>query len=190
MKLIYRKHLKIPALIWIGCFALFLFVYILVLAPQKKAQKNIEKQLTEIKQIYDSTKEAALQKTQIQMKEQIEQLRNRLNDFVIESDDSANLTLDISQIASEKKLDSFMIKTRESRENPAITACKHITEDRIDIGFNAGFNQFAAFLNALERHQPVVFIDTFSITRSKQDNSGHKVNMNLAVFAKKWQEKS
>jgi Tfp pilus assembly protein PilO len=113
-----------------------------------------------------------------------------LNDFVIESDDSANLTLDISQIASEKKLDSFMIKTKENRENSAIPDCKYITEDRIDIGFNAGFNQFAAFLNALERHQPVVFIDTFSIARSKQDDSGHKVNMNLAVFARKWQEKS
>ncbi|KPJ66765.1 MAG: hypothetical protein AMJ43_07095 [Coxiella sp. DG_40] len=190
MKSIYNKHLKTLALIWIGCFVLSIFVYILVLAPQKKTQKNIEKQLTEIKQIYDSTKEAAQQKNQIQMKEQIEQLRSRLNDFVIESDDSANLTLDISQIASEKKLDSFMIKTKESRENSAIPDCKHITEDRIDIGFNAGFNQFAAFLNALERHQPVVFIDTFSITRSKQDGLGHKVNMNLAVFARKWQEKS
>lgn len=190
MKLIYRKHLKIPALIWIGCFVLSLSVYILVLAPQKKAQKNIEKQLTEIKQIYDSTKEAAQQKTQLRMKEQIEQLQSRLNDFVIESDDSANLTLDISQIASGKKLDSFMIKTREIKERSAISDYKHITEDRIDIGFNAGFNQFAAFLNALERHHPVVFIDTFSIIRSKQDSSGHKVNMNLAVLAGKRQEKS
>ena len=115
-------------------------------------------------------------------------MRNRLNDFVTDFDDSANLTLDISQIASKKELGSFRIKTKEKRGGSAIPNRNYICEDNIDIGFTAGFNQFAAFLNTLERHRPVVFVDKFTITRSKENNSAHKVNMNLVVFVGKRQE--
>jgi len=66
--------------------------------------------------------------------------------------------------------------------------CDYIYENYIDISFNAGFSQFAALLNALERHWPVVFVDKFTITRSRQDNLERPVTMNLTVFVKKKQE--
>ena len=187
MKSIYRKYFTTVALIWTGCFVLFLFVYVLVLAPQRKSKKQIEKQLAERKQVYNSALKAAQEKTKIRLNEQIEHLRSGLKDFVIDFGDSANLTFDISQIASEKKVDSFSIRTKDDRGNRAIPKCNYIRESHIDISFTGGFSQFATFLNALERRRPVIFVDKFAITRSDEGDSDHRVSMSLAIFVKKRQ---
>lgn len=187
MKPIYKKYLTTAALTWAGCFILFLFVNMLILAPQRKSKEQIEKQLAEKKQEYDYAIKAAQEETKIQLNEQIENLRDELKGSVINSEDSADLVFDISQIANEKGLAAFSIKAKDDRTGAGleIPNCSHICENHIDISFTAGFNQFAAFLNALERHRPVIFIDSFKITRSIQGDSGHQIDMSLAVFVRK-----
>ncbi len=181
-----KKYLTTAALIWAGCFTLFLFVYMIVLSPQKKSKKQVENQLKQKEQTYNSALNATKEETRIWLNEQIENLRSKLKGFVIDFEDSANLTFDISQIASEKKLDSFSIKGKDAGTNSV--DFMYLSENRIDVSFSAAFNQFATFLNALERHWPVIFVDGFKITRSRQNDSGHKVNMNLAIFVRKPQE--
>ena len=188
MKPIYREYFIRAALVWAGCFVLFFLVHMLVLAPQKRSKKQIEKQLAEKKQMYNSVLKATQKESRIQLSRQIEYLRSKLEDFVIDFEDSANLTFDISQIADEKKVASFSIKPKDRREAPAMANCNYISENYIEIGFAAGFNQFATFLNALERHRPVVFVDGFTITRSDRNKSDNQVDMNLAVFVRKRQD--
>jgi Tfp pilus assembly protein PilO len=161
----------------------------IALAPQQKSQKQVENQLAEIKQTYDSAAKASLEETKTRQKEEIKNLQNKLKDFTVDFEDSANLTFDISQIANEKKVGSFSIKMQEGIKGAAArTDLKHLQENQININFEGDFNQFASFLNALERNQPVVFVDNFKITRSQRDDSGHKVNMKLAVFVRKQQD--
>jgi Tfp pilus assembly protein PilO len=158
----------------------------IVLAPQKKTRKQFENRLAEKEKIYNSALKATEEETKIFLNEQIENLRKKLNSFVINSEDSANLTFDISQIANDKKLDSFSIKGKD----PGISAAgfKYLRENQIDVAFTAAFNQFATFINALERHWPIIFVDNFKITRSRRNEQGHKVNMGLAVFVRKQQD--
>lgn len=184
----YRKHFTTVALVWAGSLILSLFAYMIVLAPQRKSKKQVENHLAETKQMYDSAIKSTQEETKIRLNEEIENLQDRLKDFVIEFEDSANLIFDISRIANEKKVDSFSIKTQEDYRGSTGVELKHLCENRINLSFAGSFNQFATFLNTLERHRPVVFVDNFKITRSKQGNSGHKVNMNLAVFMRKRQD--
>jgi len=183
----YRKHFTTVALIWAGSLILFFLAYMIVLAPQQKSKKQVENQLAETKQTHDSAIKAGQEESKIKLNEEIENLRNKLKDFVVDFEDSANLIFDISQIATEKKVDSFSIKGQEDRRGSTGLDLKHLREHRIDINFAGGFNQFATFLNALERHQPVVFVDNFKVTRSARGDSSHKVNMKLAVFVRKRQ---
>ena len=183
----HKKYLTTAGLIWAACFAVFLLAYILVLGPQKKHEKRLENKLVERKQVYESAQKAAQKETKIRLNEQIERLQTRLEDFVIDFEGSANLTFDISQIANEKKVASFSIKSKDGRGTSTISEAKYIRENHIVISFIGGFNQFATFLNALERHRPVLFVDKFAITRSGQDDSGYQVSLNVAAFVKKQQ---
>jgi hypothetical protein len=155
------------------------------MSPQRKNRKQLEKQLDGKKQMYESAIKAAQTETQAKLNEEIEQLRNRLRDFAVDSEDSTNLTFDISQIAAEKAVSSFNISSKKEGSNAQKK--KNIYESYIYIGFSAmDFRQFAILLNALERHKPVIFVDKFSITRSRS-SSGYPVKMNLAVFVRKAQ---
>ena len=181
----HKKYLTTAGILWAACFAVFLLAYILVLGPQKNLEKRVENKLTERKQVYESALRAARKETKIRLNEQIERLQSRMEDFVIDFEDSANLTFDISQIANEKKVASFSIKSKDTRGPSKKSEAKYIRENHIVISFIGGFNQFAAFLNALERHRPVLFVDKFSITRSGQDDSAFQVSLNVAAFVKK-----
>ena len=76
MKSIYRKYFAIAALVWAGCFILFLFVYMFVLAPQKRSKEHFEKQFAEKKQIYNSAQKRRSRKLKSNWK-------NKLSIYVI-----------------------------------------------------------------------------------------------------------
>jgi lipopolysaccharide export LptBFGC system permease protein LptF len=192
MNSVYGKYFTKVALIWAGCLALFFFIYILTLAPLKGIREQLERRLEEKKRMYDSALKASQKETRIQLDEQIQQLRNKLKDLVIDFEDSANITFDISQIASGKAVTSFNIETKKDKKDSDKSKAKsdkYISESCIDISFSTtDFNQFAALLNALERHQPVIFVDRFTITRASRGSPEHQVKMNLAVFVRKTQD--
>lgn len=184
----YKKHLATLALAWAGCFIVLFFVYLLMLAPQQKTKKNMEDELARINQEYQSALNATQDETKIQLKKEAEQLQGKLKDFLIDFEDSANLTFDISQIAREKRLDSFSIKSKSGGVS-SIPKCNYIGENHIVISFTGRFEQFTAFLNALERHRPVVFVDEFRVSRTNdRKETGHRISMSVAVFVRK-QEK-
>lgn len=190
MKLAYKKYFMTTALIWASCFIVFVFAYMLVLAPQNESKKEVEEQLSKKMQVYSSALQAAQEETKTRLNKQIEDLRDTLKEFVVDFEGSANLTFEISQIAKERRITPSTIEvSQEVRGGSVIPDCKYISENRIDISFLAtNFNQFAVFLNALERHRPVIFVDSFKIIRAEKRDSGHRVEMSLSVFVRKRQE--
>ena len=185
MKLSYKKYLKTASVVWGVCLVLLAAAYYFLVSPQKEVVDRFERTIAEKKQLHETAVHAAQEKTKALHAQEIEQLERRLADFVVDPAESANLTLDISQAAGEKNLKSLSIegKGKAASLGVEIPGCKRIFEDYINISFTAGFHEFAGFLNSLERHRPVVFVDTFKIVRSSEENNkGHSVEMDLAVF--------
>lgn len=184
----HRKYLLASGIIWAACFVIFMLAYMLIVRPQKISTKLIEDKLAEKKQLYKSALNAAREETRVQLKEQIESLKNRLKDFVVDFEDSANLTFDLSQIAEEKRIASFGSKVKNNRGLMTNVDYKYIRENHINISFIGDFIQFATFLNTLERHRPVIFVDKFTITRSGREDSGYQISLNVTAFVKKQQD--
>lgn len=174
--------------IWACCFVFFLIIYMIVLTPQAKSKKMIKKQLIEKRLLFEQAQEITQKRTRLKLNQQIDNLRDELRDYVIDFDDITDVTFDISQIANEKKVNSFNIKSRKRSDNVSKDGNKYISVNNFDVSFTSGFVQFATLLNTLERHRPVIFVDKFRITRSEKDNSEHQVDMNLAVFVRKRKE--
>ena len=185
MKSIYRKYFKIGILFWAICFIALLLSYLLVLAPQERLRRMTESKLADTKRLAQSARDAAEERNKNLLLEQLSNSGDRLQDFVVEQEDAANLTFDIGRISSEVKLNSFSSIFTGSDGTIKTDNYKHIIARQISVNFNSSFNKFAIFLNRLERSRPVIFIDTFSITRSAESDSGHKVDMKLAVLVGK-----
>lgn len=186
---IHKRYLLTSGVVWAVCFVIFIFAYVIIIGPQKNAKKLLESKLGEVRQDYEFALRAAEEETKKQLNEQIGSLYGKLNDFVADFEDSANLTFDLSQIAEEKKLTSFGSKVKSNRDIKKKEDYKFIGENRINITFNGNFNQFATFLNALERHRPVIFVEKFVISRpSGHKDSGYQVNLYVTAFVRKQSE--
>lgn len=181
METIYKKYIKNIILIWSGCLVLFILAYLFIIIPQKEAWKQIDEKFAEAGKTYEMAKNLTKEEGRNRLNQQLEELRENAKSWVIDRD-SAALTFEIKKIADDKKLGSFSNKTKNNVEIPG---SKYICEHNIYVTFTSGFNHFAEFINALERYRPVIFVDKFFITRSKDNNAGHEVSASLAVFVVK-----
>ena len=183
--LAYKKQLMTVAMTWACCFIVFLLAYLFVLAPQFKNRKNVEDELAMAKQDYSFAMRATQAEPINQLKKEIELLQDQASDFIIEFEDLANLTFDISKRATDKSLNPFSIKNKYGKISK-IPDCEYIGENEIDINFTCNFEQFTSFLSDMERHQPIVFVDDFILSRPRgRKKQGLSVNMNVSVFIRK-----
>jgi Tfp pilus assembly protein PilO len=191
----YKTYLKRAGIVSMLSLILCLLAYVLVLRPQNNSKKRLERNLEEQKQTYTVAQEAATEENRIQLNEHIKRLQDQLRDFVTDSEELTDLTFDISQIANGANLTSFSVTPRVKRSGgrrgtmTEKSKNRAINENLIDIKFTAGFRQFAAFMNALERHHPVLFIDEFTITRSSQNESVYQATLDVTAFVRKQQDK-
>ena len=175
-------------IIWAACLVLFVLIYFLSLGPQNRAKKRLESELNQKKQKYEFAQNASKEETKIRLYEQIEDLSNKLDIFVIDYEESANLSFDISQIASDKKVSSLIVENDNKKTASAVSDSNNIFESYISVKFVGGFKQFAAFLNALERNKPVLFVKEFTISPANQNVSAYQVKLDVAAFVRKRQD--
>lgn len=185
MKVVYARHLKTAILVWAACLMPLLLFHLLVLAPQEKLRMQTEELFTQTKRMAQAAKEAARRENQIKLQELVTHLDDTLKNFVFEEEDTANLTFDIDRISNDIKLDASSITATGSAGIVEIENCNHLSAKYVNVNFTSTFNKFAAFLNALEKNRPVIFIDKFEIIRSRDSNSEHTVDMKLAVLVAK-----
>ena len=185
MNSIYRKYFKIGIVFWVICFFILLLSYLCVLTPQDKLRRMTERKLNDTKNLAQSAREAAQEKNKAKLIELLTNSGKELKDFVVDQENASNLTLDLGRISSDVRLSAFSSIFAGSEGATKADVFKHINPKQISVNFNSSFNKFAVFLNTLERRRPVIFVDTFSITRSGESESGHKVDMKLAVLVGK-----
>jgi len=172
-------------LVWTASLVVFVLVYFFIFAPQVKIKSQLVNEANEKKQIYEASINAANEDAKKKLADELDALKTRLNDYAVESEDSANLTFDISRIAADKQLSDFTVKTVDPIKETGKLGVKNLQENGIGVSFSSDFRQFAFFLNALERHRPVVFIDRFKVSRQDKNEGSNAVDMSISIFVKK-----
>jgi Tfp pilus assembly protein PilO len=186
MKSMYRGYVKAGVFLWAACFIGFFLFYLIALGPQEKFRRQSESKLAEVQRLAQTATDAADKQNKTRLTEQVREAEQTLQRFVTAEKSIDNLTLDIREIPSRAALNAFSISTGSSESDLKIDNCEHIVGQQLSVSFTSSFNQFATFLNALEMSRPVVFIDAFSVARSKQGApSKQQVDMTLAVLVSK-----
>ena len=181
----YRKYILTMGIVWTASFIVFALVYYVVIAPQLKVKNQLLKESTEKKQLFESALSAANEDNKKKLAGEVEELKTRLFGYVSEYEESANLTFTISRIAADKQVSDFTVKTSEQGGAQDALASNNLQENHIEVAFASNFLQFASFLNTIERHQPVVFVDRFKVQRDNQGGASNRVDMSLSFFVRK-----
>ncbi|OQA92845.1 MAG: hypothetical protein BWY26_00003 [Elusimicrobia bacterium ADurb.Bin231] len=186
MKTNIQNYYRTVFFICVLCSFLLLAAYLVILRPAQKKCYSLEKKLEEKKQLYEIIVQMEQKHTMDNFKRELVKLRMGLDMYVIEPKRMPDLIFGISRMANEKKVESFDIRGIEVNKGASSSKSKYITEDYIDVSFVTGFPNFALILNSLERNEPLVFIDKFSMIRNDDTKpASGKVKMNLVVFVSK-----
>jgi hypothetical protein len=180
-----NRYLAIVAMAWVPCLAAGVAFCLLTLRPVMLRAKQLQTQLEEAKQQYAVAQAAAKKEDQARMIEAVERLRSRVADFAVALEAAPDLVLEIAQLARDTGVESFAMRPRNTQGLDTLPDCDRIGEKRIDVSFAAPFHGFAALLNALERHHPVLFVESFLISHSRLQSSEPQINMELAVMVEK-----
>jgi hypothetical protein len=180
-----NRYFLVLAVAWGPCLLVAAACYALILRPQLDCRKDLEANIASSKERYARAVEAAKEKDQSRLTGQVESLHRRIGDFVVSLEEAPDLSFKISELAKEAKLASFGMRPANKSGSDALPNFERIGEKRVALTFSAGFRRFAAFLNTLERHHPVLFVETFALSRPMDKDSEPQGNMELAVLVEK-----
>ena len=178
------------ALIWLGCFAVLFLVYALILIPQEEKLVELAGQRKGREIEYKTLRKNTSDRELARLRAELERLQNSLQTYIIDYDQIGRRIFEINQLVSGTQVGSFTNKGRVTETYRNLPNCYFLGEIPFKIEFTASFTLFARVVNLLERHNPVVFIDQFDITRSKSDALNHPVRMNLSFLVKLPREES
>lgn len=167
-KSLLQKYGLALAGVWGVWLAITVLLYSLVLGPQGKLMATLQQTMQTASEDYELAQRARRPETKLRIQERLENATQNLNQFVIGADAASKLTVLISQLAAQQKLADFSVKTREMTPTLDEQNKSGIAEAWLELTFSGPFSQCAAYINALERNQPVIFIESAEIQRNTQ----------------------
>ena len=185
MMRVRNKYVLILAMVWGPSVGLGVMFHLFVLKPQMQRVTALETELSDARHLYGRATEAAKLETQMRLTETVARLDERISDFVLRPSAAPDLAFEIAELASATAVQSFAMKPRNRERLEVLALCDTIGEKQLDISFVGHFHQFASLLNALERHRPVLFVETFSIRRPRRETSQPETNMQVTVLVEK-----
>jgi len=183
-----NKYVLIMTLTWGPCLGLAVLFHLLVLAPQMQRVTALEAELVDARDLYSQATEAAKQENQARLVEVTDRVHERVSDFVLRLESAPDLAFEIAALANETQVGSLAMKPREKTGSATLAHSDRIGQRQIDLSFAGQFDQFATLLNALERHRPVLFVETFTIRRPREETMRPEAKMQLAVLVEKPRE--
>jgi hypothetical protein len=180
-----NKYLVVLAMTWGPCLLLGTASYAVILRPQLDYRQELEAKLASRKEQYARALAAAREKDQDLLAAEVESLRHRVADFVVRLEDAPDLAFTIGELANTARLESFSMKPANKNGPETLPEIECLMERRVDLTFAASFRRFAAFLNTLERHHPVLFVETFAISRPLDKDAEPEASLELAVLVEK-----
>jgi hypothetical protein len=182
MQQIYKKYLITATSIWVVSFLALAVLYAYLVVPQggEIAQLNSKLSLkdTELANARDANKP----ETRKRLATEIKDLNGRIGEFACGTADAGKIAVDISQIANSLRLKEFSCRLPDTELSKEVAGAKHLGSVMLQISFKGTFLQFAVFVNNLERHIPVVFVNTYSIQLPTDSSGDNTISLSCRAF--------
>ena len=173
-KIKLSRYTIITAAVWAVSVIVLGGGYSLLHAPQQATLLQLKNQCAESQSALVQAQLAAQDQTKAEQKQQCEEVGQLISGLSTQQDAVTELVFEIGRIASELRLSEFSSKNQKQKNYSTVGKSKLVSEVWLDVEFQATFEQFAKFLNRLESHSPVVFVEEISFRRGAKDMYEHK----------------
>lgn len=179
------RYLLVLAMAWSPCLLAAAASYAVILGPQQDCMKELEAKVTSGREKYAQALQATKETNQSRLTQEVGDLHQRVGGFVVSVEEAPNLAFTLGTLANEAQLESLGMRPAHKIGGEAALRGECVGAKHVDLSFVAGFRSFAAFLNALERHRPIILVETFAISRPAEENAQPQASMELAVLVEK-----
>ena len=169
-------------LVWAVSLVLLAVGYFGFYSPLEIELTKVQRDLSESNDMLVLARKAAKDGTLELLYQKSDQARQRIEDYSIAKEGVTGLVLDIGRIANQLELVDYSSEIREKAALSTVEKCKYLTEGWLDIKFEGSFNQFAKFINQLERNHPVVFMEKVFLVRGPEGTDNNEVKIELSFL--------
>jgi Tfp pilus assembly protein PilO len=128
-------------------------------------------------------KKAACEQTRLQLEQQTEQVAGQLNAYTIPAEQVNRLVFEIGRIAGQLNLAGFASKNLDMQPSSGKSNSKSmLSEVWLSVEFRGSYEQFARFVNLLERNSPVIFVEKVFVNRSRKESYDCAFQMELSIL--------
>ena len=174
---------------WIGVAAfgipwllLNVLFYLFVMQPQEQTYKTIHAQFTESNDLVSVARMATFEDTKKRQVALLAELQDRIDHFIVDAEEHDQVIFEVSRLATSFGLSDYAGKTRADVWGVDESEEVKIQRVWMTITFKAPFQQFAAFITAMERHAPAVFVESATIERSSEHPNKHRAKLLISFF--------
>jgi Tfp pilus assembly protein PilO len=178
----FSRYTIVTAAVWAVSAIILGGGYALFYMPQKAELLQVKTQCNESQTALEQAQLAAQEETKTKQQQECERVGQLISSFSTQQDSVTELVFEIGRIANELRLSEFSSKDQKQQNYSTVGKSKLVSEVWLNVDFQATFEQFALFLNRLECHDPVVFVEEVSFQRETQDTHGHKVSLQLSFL--------
>jgi len=173
------------AVIWLIWLACLLAAYWLAVIPQQRLLERCQVEISQKAERRDFLQRAKSPEAQERTREELEALEQKNGDFLFHTDDLNTLDFRVHELASSKRLTDFSGQNVTSGLDGRVLALKHVAQRELLVSFRCNFPDFVRFVNELERHQPILLVNQFTLKRVSDVDEKLSGEMELAVFYEK-----
>lgn len=179
------KYAIVTLAAWAVCVLVIGAGYVLLYQPQKVELAQVQKQFSESQTELEKAQLAAQDQAKEKMQLRCDETSRLIAGFSTKPDKMTELVFQVGQIANDLRLAEFSSKNEKRKDQSTVEKSLTLDEGWLKVEFFATFKQFAEFVNRLERHCPVVFVEEVSFRRGTASSKGHAASLRLSFLAEK-----
>jgi hypothetical protein len=175
-----------PAVQWliawgIGLVLLVVF-HLAFVAPRGRALSDCRRQTTAEAQRFSFLKNAKSAKERDRAKREQEDLQRQYSDFVFNNDELNGLDFRIRSLAEKNGMSDFSSRHVATTSTIGTLKLTRITRRELVLSFNCAFPDFLRFVNELERHQPIMLVNQFTVRNVIGKEAGLSCDMECSIL--------
>jgi hypothetical protein len=151
------------AVAWVLCLAALVAFHVACVMPREQALATCRNDVRARSDRFDRLTKAKSATEQERVKTREADLEHRYSDFVFGGDEMNKLNFAIQAIANKDGLQDFSARRTSTTTSLGTTKLKQIAQAEWLLSFTGDFAGMLRFMNDLERHQPVVLVNQFTI---------------------------